>query len=78
MEKKRRGTKRGQLAEGGGRVGVLVCWRCYKSHGMPRGRYEHEQLPFIFREAAAQVLTSVLVDMALGFSARLLIFSAII
>lgn len=34
---------------------------------MPGGRYEHEQLPFIFREAAAPTLTSALVTLPQGF-----------
>lgn len=76
--RKRGGAQRWASWQRGAGREVLVCRRCYKSHGMPQGRYEHEQLPFIFREAAAQALTSALVDMALGFSARLLILSAII
>lgn len=66
----------GQLVEGWGAGPAR--WRCCRSHGMPGGRYEHEQLPFIFREAAAPALTSALVTLPQGFRTGSLVLSAVI
>lgn len=57
--------------------GVTVRWRYCRSHGMPGGRYEHEQLPFIFREVAAAALTSALVTPPPAFRTHSLVLSVI-
>lgn len=58
----------------GGGVGPVRC----RSHDMPGGRYGHEQLPVIFREAAAPALTSALVTPPPGFRTGSLVLSAVI
>lgn len=81
MQRRGGGAPSSGPAGGNGRGGVEggpVRWGCCRSHDMPGGGYGHEQLPFIFREAAALASTSALITAPPGFRTGPLLLSAVI
>lgn len=49
MQRKEAGHREDQLVEGL----RSVCWRCCRSHSMPKGLYVYKQLTLLFSEVAA-------------------------